>query len=162
MFLLPLRASDKDRRRAVGALKAGYVTGRLSTETFEARLDVALTSRSRAALRTLLADLSARYLAAETILKGRPSADPPPWATLILSRCNRDSLIVGRSRSCEVVFGGEAVSRRHARFNCIGSQWYVTDLASTNGTWLNGRRVRRAPVTPGSQVCLGDSFLDIR
>jgi FHA domain-containing protein/uncharacterized protein DUF1707 len=162
--LLPLRASDRDRDRAVGVLKQGYVAGRLSTQTFEARVAVAQTTRSRAVLRELLADLSARWLATRTVLEGwgaRREA-PAPWATLLLSRRPDGVVIVGRSSSCDVVFGDEAVSRRHACFDRVGGRWHVTDLHSTNGTSVDGIQVERAPVDVGCQVRLGgDAVLDI-
>jgi FHA domain/DUF1707 SHOCT-like domain len=156
---LTLRPSDSDRVRAVRVLKQGYVTGRLSTRTFEERVAAAQSARSRAALRELLADLGARWYAAHAVLGTRRPA--VPWATLVLSRCRSGELVVGRGRSCDLVFGDEAVSRRHARFERVGDQWYVTDLGSTNGTYVDGVRVERAPVGIGSRVSLGDAFLDI-
>lgn len=161
---LPLRPSESDRRRAIGVLKKGYVAGRLSTETFEERVAAAHTARSREALRALMADVSGRWLAANTLLRagGRAEARATaPWASLMLSRCDRVALLVGRARSCDLVFGGPSVSRRHARFELVGDEWHVTDLDSMNGTYVDDVRVDRAPVATGSRVLLGDSVLDI-
>ena len=161
---LPLRPSESDRHRAIGVLKKGYVAGRLSTETFEERVAVAHTTPSRGTLRALMADVSGRWLAAHTLL--RPSERPEarttePWASLMLSRCGRRMVLVGRARTCDLVFGSSAVSRRHARFELVGEQWHVTDMDSMNGTYVDGVRVDRAPVATGSRVVLGDSVLDI-
>lgn len=161
---LPLRPSESDRRRAIGVLKKGYVAGRLSTETFEERVAVAHRARSRGTLRALMADVSGHWLAANTLLRpgGRAEAEPTaPWASLMLSRCGRGSLLVGRAHGCDLVFGSPGVSRRHARFERVGDQWHVADLDSMNGTYVDGVRVDRAPVVTGSRVLLGDSVLDI-
>ena len=163
-MLLPLRASERDRARAVGVLKQGYVAGRLSTQTFEARVVVAQTTRSRAVLRELLADLSARWLAARTVLGSWDAQreKPAPWATLLLSRRRHGVLVVGRSSSCDMVFGDQGVSRRHACFDSVGGRWHVTDLHSTNGTFVDGIQVERAPIGVGCQVRLGgDAVLEI-
>jgi pSer/pThr/pTyr-binding forkhead associated (FHA) protein len=52
-------------------------------------------------------------------------------------------------------------SRRHAGFERVDGQWYVTDLDSTNGTYVDGVQVQRAPIKAGSRVRLGDSILDV-
>jgi hypothetical protein len=147
----------------VDALKKGYVAGRLSTDTFEARLAVAQTTPFRADLRELLADVSARWWALHALFRpARPSAGPAtPWLALVLSRCERDSILVGRSAACDVVLLTDAVSRRHARFERTGEAWSVTDLGSMNGTFVGDVRVERAPVVRGTRLRLGDAFVDI-
>jgi hypothetical protein len=158
---LPLRPSERDRQRTIGVLKKGYVSGRLSTETFEERVVAAHETRSRATLRALLADVSPGWMAASTLIPVRrsPPADPAPQATLLLSRCDRRRFVVGRGRHCDVVFGSEGVSRRHAAFERIADGWHVCDLGSMNGTFVDDVRVERAPVEPGRTVRLGDSLL---
>jgi hypothetical protein len=159
----PSRASDRDRKRAVAALKKGYLTGRLSTQTFEERVAVAQAARSRGALRAVLADLDARWIPTRDVIRPESSKPVPSslWATLVLSRCERAFIVVGRSSSCDVVFGDPDVSRRHATFERVGRQWCVNDLDSANGTFVDDVRVMRAPVGVGSKVRLGSSFLDI-
>jgi hypothetical protein len=161
---LPLRPTEQDRTRTIGVLKKGYVSGRLSTETFEERVAVAQTARSRAALRALLADVSAGWLAASTLIPVRrtPRAgEIVPQTTLLLTWCGRSAIVVGRGHGCDLVFGGPAVSRRHAAFERVGGEWHVQDLRSMNGTYVDEVRVERAPVVPGSRVRLGDSFVEI-
>ncbi len=49
------------------------------------------------------------------------------------------------------------VSRRHAQLERTGDGWLLSDLASTNGTRVNGWRVRgKVPVRPGDLVSFGD------
>ena len=47
----------------------------------------------------------------------------------------------------------EFASNQHARFQIAHGLWYVKDLGSTNGTWLNGRRIHAA-----QRVKKGDKF----
>ena len=55
---------------------------------------------------------------------------------------DRDHLILGKSRKqSDVVLPGAAVSRKHARIERRMDGYYVTDLFSTNGTFLDGRRL---------------------
>jgi len=55
-----LRASSADRERAVDALKAAFVQGRLAREEFDARIGQALTSRTYADLAAVTSDIPAR------------------------------------------------------------------------------------------------------
>ena len=160
---LPLRPTEQDRHRAIGMLKKGYVTGRLSTETFEERVAVAQGTRSWSTLRGLLEDVSPAWRAASTLIPARrtPRTAIVPQATLLLSRCTDGPVVVGRARGCELVFGGPGVSRRHAAFERVGGDWHIQDLRSLNGTFVDDVRVERAPVGPGSRVRLGDSFIEI-
>jgi len=50
-------------------------------------------------------------------------------------------LVVGRDDDCDAVIPDASVSGRHARIEFDGVAWAVTDLGSTNGTWLNGGRL---------------------
>lgn len=50
-------------------------------------------------------------------------------------------IIIGRSTSCDHSIVDETVSARHARLSYHHNQWWVEDLKSTNGTYLNDERV---------------------
>lgn len=51
------------------------------------------------------------------------------------------ALTIGRGDECEVVLVAPTVSRRHARLTSHEGRWFVEDLGSRNGTYLNGARV---------------------
>src|SRR3954468_12483927 len=53
-----------------------------------------------------------------------------------------DGLTVGRRSENDIVLQGELVSRHHARIAPSRGAWYVSDLDSMNGTFLNGERLR--------------------
>jgi hypothetical protein len=62
---------------------------------------------------------------------------------------------VGRTAQSQIAIGDDRVSIEHACLRWRGSSWAVRDLASTNGTWLNGNRIE-----PGVDVTLsaGDAL----
>jgi pSer/pThr/pTyr-binding forkhead associated (FHA) protein len=63
--------------------------------------------------------------------------------------------VLGRGVACQLVFADDSVSRRHAELRLEDGLWHLRDLGSTNGTWVNGRRVREAEVRPGDEIRLG-------
>ena len=63
---------------------------------------------------------------------------------------------IGRSRNCDVVLTDPNVSREHAEVRPRGGSWVLSDLGSTNGVSLNGRRIERPEVLkPGDEIELG-------
>jgi pSer/pThr/pTyr-binding forkhead associated (FHA) protein len=67
---------------------------------------------------------------------------------------------LGRSRQCDVMVDDPNVSRTHAEIRPRGGSWVLTDLNSTNGSRLNGRRLQAPEVLkPGDEIELGTSLL---
>ncbi len=67
---------------------------------------------------------------------------------------------LGRSRQSDVMVDDANVSRTHAEIRPHGSSWMLTDLNSTNGVRLNGRRVVQSEVLkPGDEIELGTTTL---
>ena len=64
-------------------------------------------------------------------------------------------VVLGRSRDCDVVLDDKNVSRRHAELVRHGDGFVLRDLDSTNGSAVNGRRVRQADVKAGDLISLG-------
>jgi diguanylate cyclase (GGDEF)-like protein len=62
---------------------------------------------------------------------------------------------LGRDPACTVRLPAEDVSRRHARITADAEGHVIVDLASTNGTWVNGRRVDVHPLRAGDRLRLG-------
>jgi hypothetical protein len=67
--------------------------------------------------------------------------------------------VLGRSKDSDIQVEDANVSRRHAELRREGSTWWVVDLDSTNGTELNGKAVRRARLSDGDTITLGDAEL---
>ncbi len=68
-----------------------------------------------------------------------------------------DRAIIGRSADCEVAVDVPAVSRRHAAILRDGGRYFVEDLQSRNGTFLNDKRItERSPLGEGDQLIICD------
>jgi hypothetical protein len=65
------------------------------------------------------------------------------------------SVVLGRSRECDVRVTDGNVSRRHAEVVQEGATYWLVDLGSTNGTELNGRTVTRAKLSDGDRITIG-------
>ncbi len=66
--------------------------------------------------------------------------------------------LIGRSSEA-LPIGDTTVSRRHAELTPDGKQWYIRDLSSQNGTWVNGIRISgRQLLKPGDQVRTGSTL----
>ena len=65
-------------------------------------------------------------------------------------------LVIGRDPECDVCLDGTGVSRRHVEVYRQGPLFALKDLGSTNGTFVNGKRVQHAPVAPGSVLRVGE------
>jgi len=71
------------------------------------------------------------------------------------------SYLVGRMAG-DVPLADEKVSSRHAELRILGPEaYFLVDLASTNGTFLNGTRIDREKFGHGDEVRVGDSVLQI-
>ena len=68
--------------------------------------------------------------------------------------------VIGRSSDCAVSLDVAAVSRRHALVREDGGRFYLEDLGSRNGTFVNNERVGdRAPLSDGDQILVCDQLL---
>jgi diguanylate cyclase (GGDEF)-like protein len=66
---------------------------------------------------------------------------------------------IGRGSACQLILDADSVSRRHARIEWTGQSHRLIDLASTNGTYLNGARVRDAVLKDGDRIGIGKALL---
>jgi uncharacterized protein DUF4388/FHA domain-containing protein len=77
----------------------------------------------------------------------------PPQPPVSLPR--EGTVVLGRSRECEVRLGDADTSRRHAKIVCSGGRFVLHDLGSTNGTFVNGERVGERELEPGDRLQIG-------
>jgi pSer/pThr/pTyr-binding forkhead associated (FHA) protein len=62
---------------------------------------------------------------------------------------------VGRARRADFIVDAALVSRLHCRLEAGDDTLEVVDLSSTNGTFVNGRRVERAQLASGDRLRVG-------
>lgn len=62
---------------------------------------------------------------------------------------------LGRGLDNQIVLDDSRISRHHAEIYVRGNEWYLRDLGSTNGTYVNGYGVRERALESGDRVSLG-------
>jgi hypothetical protein len=115
---------------------------------------------------------------------GRVASVPPRAAAAVRKRGNRgprhlvvtagplsgtritlgeQAILIGRADDSTLVLTDDFASSRHARLTNRGGQWYVEDLGSTNGTYLDQQRVQ-GPLLIGSgqPIRIGQTVLELR
>ena len=94
---------------------------------------------------------------------GSPYQQPPgrgrALAVLSLTYQNRamdvtkERFILGRSKSqADLVLDDANVSRQHAAIERVGDAWYLADLGSTNGCYIEGQRISRRMLADGDVI----------
>jgi pSer/pThr/pTyr-binding forkhead associated (FHA) protein len=70
-------------------------------------------------------------------------------------------LVIGRSSDLDMVLIEDMVSRKHAKIALAPGQITISDLGSTNGTFVNGEKVKRARLKEGDRILIGTSILKL-
>ena len=70
-------------------------------------------------------------------------------------------IIVGRVGEVDVVLAEDMVSRRHARIAVEGGQLLIEDFESTNGTFVNGEKIRKEILKEGDRILIGTNILKV-
>ena len=66
-----------------------------------------------------------------------------------------NSVAIGSSRACDIRIEGECVSREHCVLKKVQKDWLLEDRSSTNGIYVNGRKVRRRILLDGDLLQVG-------
>jgi len=103
---------------------------------------------------------------------GAPASDSPARPSMLMVSSDGQkprsvrldaSTTIGRSVECELRLDDTYVSQQHARIFDRSGNWYVEDLGSTNGTFVNEQRlVAPAMLTPGDKIRVGQTVVELR
>jgi pSer/pThr/pTyr-binding forkhead associated (FHA) protein len=75
---------------------------------------------------------------------------------------SKSEVVIGRAEECDFQLKEEVISSQHARLFYRSSQWWVEDLHSTNGTYLNDERVDTPTVIiKGDELRIGHQIISI-
>jgi hypothetical protein len=106
--------------------------------------------------------------------KGGAAAEPtmPPGPSAVVIHAEgarprtvavRGNMVIGRAAECELALDDTFVSQQHARLFAKNGSWYVEDLGSTNGTFVNDQRLGApAMVQPGDRIRTGTTIMELR
>ena len=141
MILVLATATDFARQMRIGSLE---ITAALAIVAVLAARPRVRAAADIGALRPMEVELEIRERANERVLRIRPPFE------------------LGRTRDADVFLRDGEVSRRHLRFETQGGVVYIRDLQSSNGTFLNGRRVTEAiEVREGDEIDVGTTRLRV-
>ncbi len=69
-------------------------------------------------------------------------------------------MVIGRSTSADLHVSDRFLSRQHARLYRDGDTWWVEDLGSRNGSWINGKRIDQpVPFRAGDRIRLSNTYI---
>jgi pSer/pThr/pTyr-binding forkhead associated (FHA) protein len=101
---------------------------------------------------------------------GSPSGEAAQWALRFISgkyqggefplRPHRE-IVIGRSSELDMVLVEDMVSRKHAKIITDDKSVTIQDLGSTNGTFVNGEKVRTAEIKDGDRILIGTSIIKL-
>lgn len=99
---------------------------------------------------------------------GLDSADLQPYLVVLSGRdqgkqfpLTASQHILGRELSADIPIADPKISRRHCLLSINGRHVHLEDLNSTNGTYVNDRRISRHPLQLLDRIRIGDTYLKI-
>jgi hypothetical protein len=122
-------------------------------------------------IRWVVVDVRGRGAAPAAVGTHARKSRPPRSVTVLDERGSKVETIpldgkpvqIGRSEACQLRLDDAFASSFHARLFIREGEWFVEDLGSTNGTFLNQQRVTEpAAVAAGDRVRIGRTILELR
>lgn len=101
----------------------------------------------------------------------RLDAVPRPTAVLVVKMGAKEGLkfplgrrgvIIGRRRTCDIRLEDTNASRVHASIDSADADYFLTDLGSTNGTYVNGTRISKKKLAAGDLIRIGTTILEFK
>jgi hypothetical protein len=93
----------------------------------------------------------------------KPAASGRGWYVWLDSgerlSIDKDHMVIGRSRNCDIILPSAKVSRQHATLTMDDGELFIEDLGSANGLWKNGQRIEKDKIASGDIVVVSDETL---
>ncbi len=70
-------------------------------------------------------------------------------------------IVIGRGSDLDMVLVEDMVSRRHAKISTFNGEVVIEDMGSTNGSFVNGERIRRSVLKEGDRILIGTSIIKL-
>jgi len=70
-----------------------------------------------------------------------------------------DRFVIGRSKFTQLQLFDRSVSRRHVSIRYVKGAWFIQDLSSSGGTFVNGQRIQAARLNNGDHIRIGNSTM---
>ena len=83
----------------------------------------------------------------------------PGMANVAQYQLEKDLVVFGRASNCDVVLLEKKSSRKHFEVRKEGLTYYLKDLNSANGTYVNGKKITEVELVPGDEVRVGETLL---
>ena len=99
-------------------------------------------------------------------IAGQKTARPPVRVSRIdvdgSERLFTEPFSIGRDESCDIHVDSSLASRRHIEVSFVDGTWLICDLESTNGTYIDGRKIGKVPLEGALDVQLGKDGPSLR
>lgn len=95
----------------------------------------------------------------------RGPAEPTAKALYVMNsggdmhKIDKDTFIIGRSRTCDLVIPSSKVSRQHSSVCRESGEHYIEDLGSANGVWKDGVKVQKERIRDGDEFMISEEVL---
>lgn len=76
-----------------------------------------------------------------------------------MHKVEKDTFIIGRSRTCDLVIPSSKVSRQHSGVCRENGEYYIEDLGSANGVWKDGVKIQKERIRDGDEFMISEEVL---
>ena len=76
-----------------------------------------------------------------------------------MCKIEKDTFIIGRSRTCDLVIPSSKVSRQHGSVVRENGEYFIDDLGSANGVWKDGVRINKEKIRDGDEFMISEEVL---
>jgi pSer/pThr/pTyr-binding forkhead associated (FHA) protein len=106
-------------------------------------------------------NLTEEYLEKTITLRERPvlTITRGPGSGQVFELSLETAISIGRSKANDIVVGDVSVSSQHCRVRPEDGRFVLHDLKSTNGTYVNDKKVARQPLAEGDVIKVGETSL---